>query len=337
MNKQNFKKLILWVMLFGIFTGTASAQSTEKVEISDTPVEFPKDHFFHDNINEWVYFSGFVKTTKGKELGVVCTIFQNKYGDNLVNTYMLGVVDPETATFNGGPRLRCEGNVEGNENGLPHIKMTNYEFNWEDDTKLFLSSSIKTDEGKELDIQLNMKPSKDILYHGEDAYIKMGDSITSGYYSLTNLLPTDGKISIGDEEHIVEGGRMWMDRQWGDWGMLGYKWDWFSFRFDDGGSLMLFQFRDRNEQPTFGNWTYRDKDGKVQYGKDFKVTAKRKSGRFPIDWVVELPSIEAKFDVKPLFDDQAFIPMLWEGFCTVEGTIGKKKMKGQVVVELCLY
>jgi hypothetical protein len=37
---------------------------------------------------------------------------------------------------------------------------------------------------------------------------------------------------IGDQQHTIIGGRIWMDRQWGDWTGAGYAWDWFYLRFD---------------------------------------------------------------------------------------------------------
>ena len=99
---------------------------------------------------------------------------------------------------------------------------------------------------------------------------------------------------------------------------------------------MLFQFRDAFEEVVTGNWTYRDMDGKVNYGTDFNGVAKRMFRTYPIDWTVTLPSIDAEFAVKPLFDDQAFTG-LWEGLCDVRGRIGTAQLTGQAFVELSGY
>jgi hypothetical protein len=53
----------------------------------------------------------------------------------------------------------------------------------------------------------------EILLHGEDGWIPMGDGIPSGYSSLTNLLPTNGTLRIGERQYTIVGGRMWMDCQ----------------------------------------------------------------------------------------------------------------------------
>jgi predicted secreted hydrolase len=88
-----------------------------------------------------------------------------------------------------------------------------------------------------------------------------------------------------------------MDRQWWDWTGARYYWDWFSMRLDDGGSLMFFQFRDANDKIVMETWTYRDKDGLVHYGTDFKVVAKPMFRTYPIDWTVSLPGIDGEFAV----------------------------------------
>jgi predicted secreted hydrolase len=153
---------------------------------------------------------------------------------------------------------------------------------------------------------------------------------------MTNLLPINGTLRIGDQQHTIIGGRMWMDRQWGDWTGAGQAWDWFSLRFDDGGALMLFQFRDVNQVVVGGNWTFRDKDGLVYYDSDFKVVAKRMFRIYPIDWTISLPSLDAEFEVKPLYDDQTFTG-LWEGLCDVSGRVGTSRLTGHAFVELNNY
>ena len=71
----------------------------------------------------------------------------------------------------------------------------------------------------------------------------MGDGRSSYYYSFTNLA-TAGMLTVNTTEYTIASGRTWMDHQWGNYTVLGMKWDWFSLRLDDGSSLMLFQFRE---------------------------------------------------------------------------------------------
>ena len=249
---------------------------------------------------------------------------------------MLGVSDPETSRFYSSRSGWSSGTLASTADGLPLIEAGGSAFRWHSPDDLTIASRMNAMDGTRIAVEMKVKPTKDILIHGEDGFIPMGDGIPSGYYSLTNLLPTTGTLGIGDRQYTITGGRIWMDRQWGDWTGAGYAWDWFSLRFDDGGALMLFQFRNAHDEVAGGNWTYRDVDGLVTYGTDFRVVAKRTFGTYSIDWTVTLPSIDAEFEVRPLFDDQTFTG-LWEGLCDVGGRVGTLQLTGQAFVELSGY
>ncbi len=308
---------------------TTMDTSGMEITLTANDIEFPKDLCFHGSRNEWVYFSGVVETSEGKEFGIMFTIFQRPYSS------MFGVCDPVSKIFHDKRLSGQNGTAGKTPSGYPDIDAGVSEFLWDPADNLRMISSANA-SGVPIFMDINMKPTMDILFHGEDGYIPMGDNIPSGYYSLTNLLPTGGKLSIDNKEHVITGGRMWMDRQWGEWTAAGYAWDWFALRFDDGGALMLFQFRDASQNPTFGNWTYRDKDGLVYYGTDFNVKAHRKFGNFPIDWTIMLPSLNAEFEIDPVFDGQTFTG-LWEGLCEVTGNVGDDQLTGQAYAELNRY
>jgi predicted secreted hydrolase len=306
-------------------------------EMTSHKLNFPQDYRFHTNNNEWVYFSGIVETSTGKEFGLMYTIFQFSAGGGSYSyPTMLGISDPETARFYGSRSNWQSGTLGSTADGLPLIEAGDSAFRWNSSDDLYIASVLNASDLTAIAVEMNMQPTRDVLIHGQDGFIPMGDGIPSGYYSLTNLLPTNGALRIGDQQHTITGGRIWMDRQWGDWTGAGYAWDWFSLRFDDGGALMLFQFRDAYDAVVMGNWTYRDKEGLVTYGTDFKVDAKRMFRSYPIDWTVTLPSIDAEFKVRPLFDDQTFTG-LWEGLCDVSGRVGTSQLTGHAFVELSSY
>ncbi len=305
----------------------------------DTEIEFPEDHLLHFDNNEWYYFSGVVDTDAGKQFGVMFTIFQFPDGEGRYHLPVLfAVSDPEISEYYSartGPIIGASG---GTAEDLPAIGSGNSAFTWDPEDNLRISSTLNTEQGGSMSMDIDFTPRKKFLFHGEDGFIPMGDGIPSAYYSLTNLKPTRGTITVGDQQYTITGGRVWMDHQWGDWTSSGDNWDWFSLRFDDGGSLMLFQFRDDEGNVVGGDWTYRDKHNKVHYGTDFEVVAKRSFGIYPIDWTVKLPSIDAEFEVKPLFDDQAFIGLpLWEGLCELSGSVGSAQLSGHAFVELNGY
>ncbi len=335
--RMKYLGVLLAVALAAAVAKGAGESSEGTMQMTPVEIEFPKDHRFHSNRNEWVYFSGTVTTAEGREFGVMFTVFQFPSGAGRYGyPAMLGISDLETSKSYSVRIPGQNGSAGATAEGLPSIVAGNSKFVWGSNDTLHIGSSTRTADGTGIAVDMKMTPTRDILYHGGNGFILMGDGIPSGYFSLTNLLPTGGTLTIGEQQYNVTGGRMWMDRQWGDWTGAGYIWDWFSLRFDDGGALMLFQFRDAMDRVVMGNWTYRDKEGRVRYGDDFKVVAKRKFKTYPIDWTVTLPSIEAKFEIKPVFDDQTFTG-LWEGLCLVTGRIGTSRLSGEAFVELNGY
>ncbi|MDQ1258140.1 MAG: hypothetical protein QG656_2749 [Candidatus Hydrogenedentes bacterium] len=305
-----------------------------------TPLEFPADHGFHSNGTEWLYFSGVLQTDAGNELGFMFTIFQREslirsLNEGYFYPCILAVSDPAASAFYSKVTLGLFGS-SCFPDGLPLIEAEGGRIACLPSGDFHVQADI---DG--LSIDLNLKPAEEVLPHGEDGLIPMGDGIDSGYYSFTNL-PTSGTVSIDGVDHAIVSGRTWMDHQWGNWTDRGMIWDWFSLRFDNGGSLMVFQFRDGANNVIHGNWTYRDADGQVRYGTDFSVAAHRtytdpESGdAFPVEWTVAVPSLDAEFRVTPVLDGQN-IYSLWEGLCNVEGALGGSPLTGKAFVELTGY
>jgi predicted secreted hydrolase len=95
------------------------------------------------------------------------------------------------------------------------------------------------------------------------------------------------------------------------------------------------------------SWTYRSSSGSLLYGKDFSIQAARtyvdtiEKSTYPIDWIVDVPEMDAMFLVKPLFDAQCLYlvrtPDYWEGLCSVEGTMNGETVNGSAYVELTGY
>ena len=120
-----------------------------------------------------------------------------------------------------------------------------------------------------------------------------------------------------------------------------------SLRFDDGGALMLFRFRNIFGIPVRANWTYQSACGELRYGEDFTMGAKEtyvdEQGNctYPVDWTVNVPALSALFKIKPLFDPQALYdvttPDYWEDLCSFEGGTEGKRAAGSAYVELTGY
>ena len=312
-------------------------------DIAKPPLDFPFDHGPHFNaVNEWWYFTGKVQTAEGKSLGFEFTIF--KRPSPVVNNFAflghLAVSDPETSQHMFEEAVTAPP-VFGIEEGKPEITVNKffYKFSETEGIKLKADTEI-------ISLDLALTPTLIVLPHGDDGIIAMGDGQSSYYYSFTNLATT-GTISVNDVQYRISSGRSWMDHQWGNFTVLGMRWNWFSLRFEDGGSLMLFQFRTISDRVIRANWSYQSADGAVTYGEEFSAQANRlyieEEGHssYPVDWAIEIPALNAAFQVHPLFDEQSLYdvmtPDYWEGLCAVEGTLRGKPVTGSAYVELTGY
>ena len=309
----------------------------------ERPLDFPYDHGPHfDSTFEWWYFTGKILTIEGETFGFEFTIFK-VWTFNLKGFAYLGhlaISNPE-ASEHFFAEVETPPPVAGIEEGITEIKINNFSYTFSESEGFAIEA-----EAENLSVNLSHTPTMDVLPHGQDGIIVMGDGRNSYYYSFTNL-QTVGSISVNGLEYFVSSGRTWMDHQWGNYTRLGMFWDWFSLRLDNSGALMLFQFRDIFDNVVRSNWTYRSATGEVQYGKDFTAQATRTyedvNGKctYPVDWTVDVPEIDASFKVSPLFDEQFLYdvktPYYWEGMCSVEGTISSETMVGMAYVELTGY
>jgi predicted secreted hydrolase len=306
-------------------------------------LQFPADHGPHfDSRTEWWYFTGVASDDSGRALGFECTIFKRRVAGKKGFGYLghVAVSDPETQGYACKETL-TRPPVGGIVEGIPGISITNFSCDFSDNRTIFIRASS---DNASLDLEL--APRDDILLHGRDGTIAMGDGLPSFYYSFTNLA-TDGSISFRGREYHIVAGRTWMDHQWGDFTAFGVIWDWFSLRLDDGGALMLFHFRTIFDRTVRSNWTYRSASGDVTYGTVFRMQAHRTyedatgACAFPLDWTISIPDLNAEFTVLPLFDNQVFYstmtPDYWEGLCSASGSINGAPAAGSAYVELSGY
>ena len=312
-------------------------------DIEKRPLQFPFDHGPHFNaVNEWWYFTGEVQTAEGKTLGFEFTIFKRfislKKGFAFLGHLAISDPDLQQHTFIEVPTSPPVADVE---EGNPDITINDFSYRFSDSSGFHIRADTET-----LSIDAELVPESALLPHGEDGLITMGDGRSSYYYSFTSLATT-GTITVNNTAYTIVSGRTWMDHQWGNYTVLGMKWDWFSLRLDDGSALMLFQFRDIFDHRTRANWSYQSADGASTYGDNFSLQAARlyeeqeDRSVYPLDWTIEVPGLDAEFAVKPLFDEQSLYdvmtPDYWEGLCSVAGTMAGKAVSGEAYVELTGY
>lgn len=208
-----------------------------------------------------------------------------------------------------------------------------------------------SDENQDISFRLSTRGIKGPIFQGPNGYsIKGGeDGAASQYYSFTRMA-TRGRVSIGGEEHAVEG-VSWMDKEFGS-NQLGARqigWDWFSLQLDDGRDLMLYLLRDRHDQVDFANGTLISREGQARYleSGDWSVratgtwTSPHNGARYPAGWQVRVPVEDLELVVTPEVADaenvSRILPGLayWEGPVRVASVTGERL--GQGYVELTGY
>ncbi len=306
-------------------------------------LQFPSDHGPHfDSKNEWWYFTGVAADSEGTTLGFECTIFkiraQRKNKFSFLGHVAISAPAQQEYVFS---ETLTKPPVEGIQEGLPKIVVNDFSFDYSDNQTIFIRGS-----GDNASVDLRLSPHENVLLHGSDGAIAMGDGLRSYYYSFTNL-ETSGAISCKGREYAIISGRTWMDHQWGNFSVFGLLWDWFSLRFDDGSAIMLFHFRNIFGRTVSTNWTYRSATGAVTCGNRCRIESNRTytdataGCTFPLDWTVSIPELDAAFTVQPLFDKQIFFsamtPDYWEGLCSFSGSVKGAPAAGSAYVELSGY
>jgi len=312
-------------------------------ELLRTPPQFPRDHGPHADVrNEWWYFTGTAAIDNGSIIGFEATLFKRlvsrRKGIAAVGHVAVSLPDTREHIFS---ETVTPPPVDGIEEGATELALTDFYYRFSDDGGIAVAGT-----GPACAVDLHLTPLTDPVLHGNDGSITMGDGMPSYYYSFPNLA-TAGTIRVRDRTYAIVSGRTWMDHQWGNFTFLGMRWDWFSLRFDDGGSLMLFQFRNGRGAPVSAVWTRHTASGDVITGSGADIASSRvfvddnRTCVYPLEWTIEVPGMHGIFSVRPLFDKQAIYsditPDYWEGLCSVSGSIGGEPAAGFSYAELTGY
>ncbi len=301
-----------------------------------TGFTFPRDHGPHeDTANEWWYFSGVLNDDGGTTYSYCYIVFRFPR----TGIWVFNMTNLET----GEP-------VFG---GVEIYPLTARNKALLDTLDLTIENRYLRYAGKDsfafgfdepafsLDLlAFGLKPP---VLHGDDGYVVVGEYDTSAYYSFTRMA-AKGKMVLRNETKILWGDA-WMDHQWGRWD-AGKRYDWFSFRFEDGTEMMLYRFRDEEGNPVeqYQLGTYIDEKGNRLVFKDFQADplghfwiVTDSSGKYPLRWRVRVPSLGIDVTIDATTEDQFFWldkrHLVWEGVCRI--TSGNKK--GYCFLEMVGY
>jgi len=340
-------------------------------------LQFPRDHGPHPEFRtEWWYFTGNLVGDDGREFGYQLTFFRSALADSASWLARMGegdadarsawrsrhawmahfaVSDIASATFHHGEQFARDAAGLAGAQAAPFRVWLN---DWQavDDAARpgaaaagGFRSRLAAATG-DVAIDLWVEQGKPMVLQGDRGLSQKGPEPgnASIYYSFTRM-PTEGMVRIGDAEYRVTGDS-WLDREWSTSALSPdlAGWDWMSLQFNDSTELMLYRLR--REDGTAGEFsagTFVNRDGSiVRLGVgDFRMTptstwrSPLDDTEYPVDWRVEVPSLQLTLDVNAAFGAQEMNVAVryWEGSVRINGHRGNAPVSGRGYLEMTGY
>jgi len=188
---------------------------------------------------------------------------------------------------------------------------------------------------------LSLKSDKPPVIHGKDGVSQKAEGAgnASHYISFTRL-NTSGEIVLDGKRYSVEG-TTWMDHEFFSNQLESDQsgWDWFSLQLADRSELMLYRLRRKGGamDPSSAG-TFVDPQGRARHltAKDFTVTPGKtwtspaSGGRYPVEWMMEIPSIGFKATLHTPMTQQELTSSSGSGTTYWEGAIDIDALRGGV-------
>jgi len=306
---------------------------------------FPEDHGPHKGFrNEWWYFTGNLKTAKGRIFGYQLTFFsaaltpaavqrESAWGSNEVIMAHFAVTDVDGRRFRFAERFSRAALGLAGAGGRPlSVKLEDWSL-LETSRRPWGVRLAAADADMAIDLELSgLKPE---VLNGEGGLSRK--SATPGnasyYYSIPRLA-TSGTIRVGGESFRVKG-LSWLDREWStsalDRDQQG--WDWFALHLDDGRDIMYYQLRKKDGSvDPFSSGTLVGAEGGSRHLKREEVRLEAlswwkspKSGAsYPSAWRMRIPAQGIDLEIAPRLADQELVTgfRYWEGAVAVRGSVG---------------
>ena len=303
-------------------------------------VTLPADDRLHDNLTEWLYYTGHTEHADGGAYGFELVVFQGRRAgtppayaahfaitDNVRGTFQFA--EKTTVANLPQPAAGFDVNMDGwrmtGENGHDHLtaQMDGYS------------------------IDLSLQSEKPPVAHAGKGLISFGPAGDSYYYSRTRLATTGVVVDHGRDMNVT--GLSWMDHQWGDFISAGGGWDWFSLQLDDDSELMLFILRDAAGKPagSYGTRVRPNGEAEVLDASTFSTaalgswTSPRSGITYPSGWTIHAG--DTILTLTPTVKDQELRTttstgvIYWEGDVAIRGEQSGRPLSGQGYTELVGY
>ena len=328
---------------------------------------FPKDHGPHPEYGlEWWYYTGNLEDSSNRAFGFELTFFRRRQprpeGDepsaepSAWRTEQIWAAHCALTDIQGGVFHQHERTMRG-ALGLAGAELDNRTWrfnvkNW----RIVLGPAVHRLRARvpDLRIDLDLRPSKGPVLHGQAGYSRKGSrpSSASCYVSFPRM-EAAGRIRLKDRTFKVRG-QAWMDHEFSS-SLLEPDiegWDWFGLQLDTGAEIMLFQLRreEGGRHPASAGSSI-DPQGTVQQLRqaDFDIEvldvwqSPQTGIRYPSGWQLQIPILDLDLEIRPRLAEQEMLTQAssgmtyWEGSVTVAGRQGGTPVKGLGYVELTGY
>jgi predicted secreted hydrolase len=331
-------------------------------------LEFPRDHGAHPGYRtEWWYYTGNLNSETGDHYGFQLTIFRTQISPpgadkkwprhpSAWRTRQVYLAHAAVSDIAGKQHLQAE-DVSRAVLGMAGVKIAGentlvFLKNWS--AQIGSDSHVLTVNTADFSYELNFKPAKTAVLHGDNGYSLKGSTPerASCYYSFTRL-EGQGSITIG-RNTVAVSGSAWMDHEFStaplEPDLTG--WDWFSLQFSDQTEIMIYLLRKAGgELNPASSGTFVDPAGRARHlaESDFKLQvldtwkSRQSKARYPSRWRMQIAPLSIDVTITSNLPDQEMRTLgstgvtYWEGSVSIDGTKNRRPVKGEGYVELTGY
>jgi predicted secreted hydrolase len=343
---------------------TAGAGDAYRLALPGYRFDFPRDHFNHPDFQtEWWYYTGNLRTAEGRRFGFELTFFRRGVDREAASTSIwdvrdvwmahLALSDIQGAQFLHTERLNRSGpGLAGADFKLARVWNGNWQAQWTLDPAVAgVGRQTLQAIADRFSFELSLKSDKPPAINGTNGVSQKAEGVgkASHYISLTRLASA-GSIVLDGKRFSVEGAS-WMDHEFFshqlESGQSG--WDWFSLQLNDRSEVMLYRLRRSDGTPDpYSAGTYVDSQGHTRHlsAGDFAVTpgntwtSGATGGRYPVEWAIEVPSLDFKATVRtPLLQQEitGSGTNYWEGAIDIDATRSGHPLRGVGYLEMTGY
>lgn len=314
-------------------------------------LSFPLDHGKHPDFRiEWWYITANLEDAEGRQWGLQWTLFRQAlspvpvivgWDSNQVWMAHAALTMPDGHVHE--QRFARGGIAQADVSDLADdgfFEAWIDDWQWRSAGDSIFPSTLTFTVGQRR-VVMQLSSASDWVLHGLSGYSQKSAQGQASYYYSQPKIDISGTVSDANGE-VALSGVAWFDREWSSQALAKNQlgWDWFSLHIDDGSKLMLYRLR----QQDGAHWlsaSLIDESGEITHlkSKDIELealsasvieTAGAKPVSLPLEWRINLPSLNRNWRVRALYDEQWMNTRFpyWEGVVIIEDSSGKSRGRG---------